>query len=64
VEQHAVNWRPPRKQRPRDEWGRFRSQADIRAEQEAARRESLRVGIEEQYWIAQEKAEYDDDHWV
>jgi hypothetical protein len=53
----SFNWRPPRKQRPRDQWGQFRSQADIRAEQEAARRESLRVGIEEQYWIAQEEAE-------
>ena len=57
----SLNWRPPRKQRPRDQWGRFRSQADIRAEQEAARFDSLQVAVEEQYWVAQEEAEYDDE---
>jgi len=50
-----VEWKPPRKQRPRDEWGRFRSQADIRAEQEEARLASFQVGIEECYWEEQER---------
>jgi len=61
MEQHVVNWKPPRRARPRDQWGQFRSQADIRAEQERARFESLQVAIEDQYWVAQEKAEYDDE---
>jgi hypothetical protein len=52
-----VNWRPPRKQRPRDEWGRFRSQADIRAEQNDARLQSLQAAMEERYWQAQYEAE-------
>lgn len=57
----SFNWRPPRKARPRDQWGQFRSQADIRAEQERARFESLQVAIEDQYWAAQEDAQYDDE---
>jgi hypothetical protein len=56
-----MTWKPPRKQRPRDEWGQFRSQASIRAEQEAARFNSLQVAVEESYWEAQEAAELEDD---
>lgn len=52
-----MDWKPPRRPRPRDQWGQFRSQADIRAEQERARFESLQVAIEDQYWIAQEQQE-------
>jgi len=52
-----MDWKPPRRSRPRDQWGQFRSQADIRAEQERARFESLQVAIEDQYWIAQEQQE-------
>ena len=52
-----MEWKPPRKPRPRDQWGQFRSQESIRAEQAAARFESLQVGNEELYWDAQEQAE-------
>jgi hypothetical protein len=51
-----MSWRPPRRPRPRDQWGQFRSKADVRAEQEQARFDSLRIAIEGQYWIAQEEA--------
>ena len=50
-------WKPPRKQRPRDEWGRFRSRADIAREQNDARFESLQIGNEELYWQAQEPSD-------
>jgi hypothetical protein len=56
-----MTWKPPRPQRPRDEWGQFRSQASIRAEQEAARFESLQIGREMLFWQAQEAAELEDD---
>lgn len=53
----ALDWKPPRKARPRDQWGQFRSQADIRQEQNQARFESLQVAAEELYWAAQEEPE-------
>ena len=51
-----MDWNPPRKARPRDQWGQFRSKADIKAEQDAARFESLQIAREELYWQAQEDA--------
>jgi hypothetical protein len=53
----VLNWKPPRKQRPRDQWGQFRSKADIKAEQEAARFESLQIAQEELYWQSQQDAD-------
>jgi hypothetical protein len=53
-----LEWKPPRKQRPRDQWGQFRSKADIKAEQEAARFESLQIAREELYWQEQDRL-----HW-
>ena len=50
------SWQPPRRPRPRDQWGQFRSKADIKAEQEAARFESLQIARDELYWQAQEDA--------
>jgi hypothetical protein len=55
-----MTWKPPRKQRPRDERGQFRSRASIRAEQEASRFESLQIGREMLFWQAQDAA-YDED---
>ena len=55
-----LNWQPPRKARPRDQWGQFRSKADIKAEQEAARFESLQIARDELYWQAQEEPEEED----
>ena len=56
-----MEWKPPRKPRPRDGWGRFRSQAEMLAEraadQAAARFESMQIGNEELYWEAQAAAE-------
>jgi hypothetical protein len=54
-----VNWKPPRKQRPRDQWGQFRSQADIKAEQDAARFESLQIAREELYWQEQDRLDWE-----
>ncbi len=51
-----MTWKPPRPQRPRDQWGQFRSKADIRAEQEQARFESLQIAREELFWQAQDSA--------
>jgi hypothetical protein len=52
-----VTWKPPRQQRPRDQWGQFRSKADILAEQEEARFESLLIAREHLFWQAQEQGE-------
>jgi hypothetical protein len=54
-----VTWKPPRQQRPRDQWGQFRSQASIKAEQEEARFESLLIAREELFWQAQEQDDED-----
>ena len=51
-----MDWQPPRKARPRDQWGQFRSKADIKAEQEAARCESLQIAQEELYWQSQQES--------
>jgi len=52
----ALDWKPPARPRPRDQWGQFRSKADIKAEQDAARFESLQIARDELYWQAQEDA--------
>jgi hypothetical protein len=52
-----MTWKPPRPQRPRDQWGQFRSKASIKAEQEEARFESLLIAREELFWQGQEASE-------
>lgn len=54
-----MTWKPPRQQRPRDQWGQFRSQADIKAEQNQARFESLQVAAEELYWQEQDRLDWE-----
>jgi hypothetical protein len=54
-----LEWKPPRKARPRDQWGQFRSQADIRQEQNQARFESLQVAAEELYWQEQDRLDWE-----
>jgi hypothetical protein len=56
-----VTWKPPRKQRPRDERGQFRSRASIRAEQDASRFESLQIGREMLFWQAYDEGIDDED---
>ena len=53
------SWKPPRRPRPRDQWGQFRSQADIRQEQNQARFESLQVAAEELYWQEQDRLDWE-----
>jgi hypothetical protein len=55
----VLNWQPPRRPRPRDQWGQFRSKADIKAEQEAARFESLQIAREELYWQEQDRLDWE-----
>jgi hypothetical protein len=43
----------------RDQWGQFRSKADIKAEQEAARFESLQIAREELYWQEQDRLDWE-----
>ena len=50
-----MNWQPPRRPRPRDQWGQFRSKADIKAERDTARFESLQIAQEELYWQSQQE---------
>jgi hypothetical protein len=54
-----MDWKPPRKARPRDQWGQFRSRADIAAEQRASRFDSLLIAAEDLYWQAEEERETD-----
>lgn len=52
-----MDWKPPRKARPRDQWGQFRSQADIAASQHASRFDSLLIANEDLYWTEEERRE-------
>jgi hypothetical protein len=58
-----MNWKPPKQQRPRDQWGQFRSKAEVAAElqagQAAARHESMLVAREELYWQEQDRLDWE-----